>query len=268
MSGLQRLNNQQHADGGWGWWVNEKSSVTTSIYVVFGLVKAQQAGFPVDQNVLDQGVAYLTKNILPATQIDTPWKANQQAYLLYVLADAGQPQTSALVSLYDGKRALLGNYGKALLALGLNRRSRMRKARRASIRLMSDIVSQAKASATGTHWEEQALYWGSWEHRYALDGHGAGCVCDSRSQECARAQHVVRWLMNVARGRPLALDAGDRVDVDRVSPTGWRRPANSRPIIRGREVERERCRHGHGHSGNVQQSTVITQADRRVERAR
>ena len=25
--GLQRLNNQQHADGGWGWWVNEKSNV-------------------------------------------------------------------------------------------------------------------------------------------------------------------------------------------------------------------------------------------------
>ena len=34
--GLQRLNNQQHADGGWGWWVNEKSNVQTSIYVVFG----------------------------------------------------------------------------------------------------------------------------------------------------------------------------------------------------------------------------------------
>ena len=39
---------------------------------------------------------------------------------MYVLADAGKPQNSALISLYDGKRALLGNYGKALLALGLN----------------------------------------------------------------------------------------------------------------------------------------------------
>ena len=62
--GLQRLNNQQHVDGGWGWWVNEKSSVTTSIYVVFGLVKAQQAGFPIDPAVLDKGVKYLTNNIL------------------------------------------------------------------------------------------------------------------------------------------------------------------------------------------------------------
>ena len=87
---------------------------------MFGLIKARQAGFPVDQNVLDKGITYLTNNILPATQIDTPWKANQQAYLLYVLADAGKPQNSALVSLYDDKRALLGNYGKALLALGLN----------------------------------------------------------------------------------------------------------------------------------------------------
>ncbi len=65
--GLQRLNNQQHVDGGWGWWVNEKSSVTTSIYVVFGLVKAQQAGFPIDPAVLDKGMKYLTNNILATT---------------------------------------------------------------------------------------------------------------------------------------------------------------------------------------------------------
>ncbi len=193
--GLQRLNNQQHADGGWGWWVNEKSSVQTSIYVVFGLVKARQAGFPVDQNVLDQGIAYLTKNILPATQIDTPWKANQQAYLLYVLADAGQPQNSALISLYDGKRALLGNYGKALLALGLNSAQPNTQSAPRINTLMSDIVSQAQTSATGTHWEEKELYWGSWETdlRSTATVLDAFAILDPKN---ALAPNTVRWLMN------------------------------------------------------------------------
>ena len=116
-TGLQRLYNQQHTDGGWGWWVDDKSDVTVSTYVMLGLVKAQQAGFAVDQSVIDRGVGYLTTKITPTTQLNQSWKANQQAYLLYVLAEAGHSQTSALVSLYDGKRPLLANYGKALLAL-------------------------------------------------------------------------------------------------------------------------------------------------------
>ncbi|CAG0936630.1 Alpha-2-macroglobulin [Thermoflexales bacterium] len=191
--GLQRLTNQQHVDGGWGWWVDEKSNVQTSTYVVFGLIKARQAGFPIDQNVLDRGVQYLINNVQATTGIDTPWRANQQAYLLYVLADAGKPQTSALISLYDDKRVLLSNYGKALLALGLNIAQPAEKSRINT--LMSDIVSQAKTSATGVHWEEKDLYWGSWETdvRSTATVLDAFAILDPKNQ---LAPNVVRWLMN------------------------------------------------------------------------
>ena len=143
----QRLYNQQHTDGGWGWWVDDKSDVTVSSYVVFGLVKAKQAGFGVDENVIDRGVTYLKDKIVSPTQIKNSWEVNQQAYLLYTLGEAGKSQTSALVALYDGKRQLLGNYGKALLALafnldGSNNQSRINT-------LMSDLFGNAKASATG-----------------------------------------------------------------------------------------------------------------------
>ncbi len=79
---------------------------------------------------------------------------------------------------------------------------------------MSDIVSQAKTSATGTHWEEKDLYWGSWETdlRSTATVLDAFAILDPKNQ---LAPNVVRWLMNCARRRPLALDAGDRVDVDR-----------------------------------------------------
>jgi len=191
--GVQRLANQQHVDGGWGWWVNEKSNVQTSTYVVFGLIKARQAGFAVNQNMLDNGIKYLTNNVRATTSLDTPWEANQQAYLLYVLAEAGKPQNSALISLYDDKRALLGNYGKALLALGLNIAQPGDKSRVNT--LLSDIVSQAKTSATGVHWEEKDLYWGSWE----TDLRSTATVLDAFAlldPKNPLAPNVVRWLMN------------------------------------------------------------------------
>ncbi|MGE5602239.1 MAG: Ig-like domain-containing protein, partial [Nitrososphaerales archaeon] len=50
--GLQRLYARQHVDGGWGWWDNDKSNPAISAYVVFGLAKAKQADFTVDERVL------------------------------------------------------------------------------------------------------------------------------------------------------------------------------------------------------------------------
>jgi uncharacterized protein YfaS (alpha-2-macroglobulin family) len=254
--GLQRLNNQQHVDGGWGWWVNEKSSVTTSIYVVFGLVKAQQAGFPIDPAVLDKGVKYLTSNILPATQIDAPYEADQQAYLLYVLADAGKPQTSALVSLYDGKRPLLDNYGKALLALGLHLAQPNEQSRIDS--LMSDLVSEAKISANGAHWEEDQLYWGSWD----TDVRSTAMVLDAFAildPESTLAPNVVRWLMSMREGGhwPSTQETAWSLIAftDWMKATGELTPDYSWGVKLNEEV----IGTGTATSANVRQSNVITQ---------
>lgn len=254
--GLQRLNNQQHVDGGWGWWVNEKSSVTTSIYVVFGLIKARQAGFPVDQTVLDKGIAYLTGNVLPATQIDAPYEANQQAYLLYVLADAGKPQTSALVSLYDGKRPLLDNYGKALLALGLHSAQPNEKTRVDA--LMSDLVSAVKVSATGAHWEEKQLYWGSWD----TDVRSTAMVLDALAildSKNTLAPNVVRWLMSVREGGhwPSTQETAWSL----IAFTDWMKATGelTPDYAWGVKLNEEVVGTGTATQANVQQSNVITQ---------
>jgi hypothetical protein len=194
-TGLQRLNTQQHADGGWGWWIDDQSDPTVSTYVVLGLVKAKQAGFAVDQNVIDRGVNYLSGQLIPTTQLQETWKVNRQAYILYVMAEAGKGDSSALVSLYDGKRQLLSNYGKALMALafkldGSNQKSRMDT-------LMSDLQNSAKTSATGMHWEEAAPDWYSWN----TDTRSTAIVLDAFAQIDPKNQlapNVVRWLM-VAR---------------------------------------------------------------------
>jgi len=191
-TGLQRLVNQQHTDGGWGWWVDDPSNLTVSTYVVFGLVKAKQSGFAVDDAVIERGANYLTGQIVAPTQIDSQWKVNQQAYLLYVLAEAGKHPTSSLVALYDGKRQMLSNYGKALLALAFNVDQPNEKSRVNT--LMSDLVSAAKASATGMHWEEKDLYWGTWESdiRSTATVLDAFAILDPKNQ---LGPNVVRWLM-------------------------------------------------------------------------
>ena len=254
--GLQRLNSQQHVDGGWGWWVNEKSSVTTSIYVVFGLVKAQQAGFPIDPAVLDKGVKYLTNNILVTTAIDTPHEADQQAYLLYVLADAGKPNNSALISLYDTKRPLLNNYGKALLALGLHLAQPNEQSRIDS--LMSDLVSDVKVSATGAHWEEEQLYWGSWD----TDVRSTAMVLDAFAvldPENALAPNVVRWLMSMREGGhwPSTQETAWSLIAftDWMKATGELTPDYSWGVKLNEEV----IGTGTATKANVQQSNVITQ---------
>jgi alpha-2-macroglobulin len=57
--GLTRLYKFQHADGGWGWWENDKTDPRMTVYVVYGLARCAGVGVPVDQGVLARGTAWL-----------------------------------------------------------------------------------------------------------------------------------------------------------------------------------------------------------------
>ncbi|MGH2592657.1 MAG: alpha-2-macroglobulin family protein, partial [Anaerolineae bacterium] len=193
--GLQRLYNQQHTDGGWGWWVNEKSDPTTSAYVVLGLIKANEAGFSVDDAVLDRGLGYLRRQIVATTRINVTRVANRQSFILYVLAEAGKPQTDAAVSLYDSKRGLLSQYATAYLALALNLDQPEETSRVNT--LLSDLNNAAKLSATGAHWEEESQDYWNWN----TDTRSTAIVLDALARldpQNSLAPNVVRWLM-VAR---------------------------------------------------------------------
>jgi len=54
--GLQRLYGFQHDDGGWGWWKHDKTHPEMTSYVVYGLLTAKEAGFPVDERTLTRGL--------------------------------------------------------------------------------------------------------------------------------------------------------------------------------------------------------------------
>ena len=102
--GLQRLYAKQHVDGGWGWWTNDESQVAVSSYVVFGLAKAKQAGFTVDPSVLERGIGFL-QGKLAATEDLKPWQLNEQAFLIYALAEAGTLEPNRAGALYEARGA-------------------------------------------------------------------------------------------------------------------------------------------------------------------
>jgi uncharacterized protein YfaS (alpha-2-macroglobulin family) len=196
-SAVQKLARRQNPDGGWGWWGSEESNPFVSAYVVYGLVEAQNAGFAVDELVLARGVDFLKRQLRPVEKLES-YELNTQAFMLYVLAAAGEGDTGRTVALYD-VRERLGHYGRAWLALafGILAEEGDSSAQTRLETLLDDLASAAIVSATGAHWEEEtADYW--------------TMNTDTRSTSLALAAlarhdptnglgpNVVRWLM-VAR---------------------------------------------------------------------
>jgi uncharacterized protein YfaS (alpha-2-macroglobulin family) len=190
--GLQRLYNGQHADGGWGWWINDESDAAVTSWVVFGLVKAQQAGFSVDEQVLEAATGYLRDELISPMRMRDSYQANRQAFILYVLAEAGQPDPGRTSVLFDN-REKLDHYGKAYLALAFDR---IDPQERAQIRtLLSDLNSAAVVSATGVHWQESERDWWNWN----TDRRSTAIILDALAQldpDNDLAPNVVRWLMS------------------------------------------------------------------------
>ena len=193
--GLQRIYAKQHVDGGWGWWANDRSNPAITAYVVFGLARAKQADFTVDENVLDRAIDYLLRTLKAPDQLKD-WELNQQAFTLYALAEAGQKEPNRAGALYEVKERL-GNFGKAYLAMALGLIDD--KAAPARIKtLLSDLAGQAITSATSTHWEEGAP--DTWNMN--TDTRSTAIIIDALTRldpegvASSLGPNAVRWLMS------------------------------------------------------------------------
>ncbi|NLE43075.1 MAG: hypothetical protein GX620_00005, partial [Chloroflexi bacterium] len=194
--GLQRLYNQQHYDGGWGWWVSDASDPFLSAYVTLGMLEARRAGFTVDETRVLQAIDFVRRQLQPPRGLEVHWRANRQAFMLYVLAEAyhdglGESELSRAVSLFD-RRAQLDSFGRAYLAMALGQLEP--DSRQRVDTLLSDIASAAIVSATGAHWEE------SQPDYYAMntDTRSTAVVLAALSRldpENALTPNIVRWLM-------------------------------------------------------------------------
>ncbi|RMF03890.1 MAG: hypothetical protein D6768_04795, partial [Chloroflexi bacterium] len=149
-TGLQRLYNQQHFDGGWGWFILDDSDPFLTAYVLLGLVEAERANFVVDETARTNAVDFLEASLIAPKDVNAAWQANRQAFILYVLAEAGQGDLGRTVALFR-ERDKLDTFGRAYLALALH----LLDADAKQIdTLLADITGGAIVSATGAHWEE------------------------------------------------------------------------------------------------------------------
>ncbi|MEK6334777.1 MAG: MG2 domain-containing protein [Acidobacteriota bacterium] len=146
--GLDRLYAYQHEDGGWGWWKDDKSDPFMTAYVVDGLTLAANAGFPVEIWRRDRGREKLSA-LLGAGKNDNgnPIDDETRAYMIYAFTESGESDGHYLEELY-GKRATLGPYGRALLALALKQRKDGRAGEIAGI-----IAGAARQDEFEAHWQ-------------------------------------------------------------------------------------------------------------------
>jgi len=192
---LQRLYSQQKSDGGWGWWLSDTSNTIVTAWAALGMIKAREAGFIVDAQSLKKALDFLDTRLVGPAVLKDSSSANTQAFILYVSAEGGRNNLSRAVALYDNKRDLLSNYGKAYLALALGIWQKDDRTRIDT--LLSDLNNAAIMSATGVHWEEKTPDWWNWN----TDTRSTAIILDLLARLDPKnelAPNVVRWLM-VAR---------------------------------------------------------------------
>ncbi|MBI3191889.1 MAG: alpha-2-macroglobulin, partial [Pedosphaera parvula] len=178
-TGLDRLYDFQHGDGGWGWWKQGESDHWMTAYVVWGLTLARNAGTEIRANVLDRGASYLDKELVEEEE-----SPDMQAFMLHALAEFNAAkrapitkfQTTAFNNLWT-KRADLNAYTRALFALAAHRFGKADQAKTLIENLENGVKrdnrpdqsvlidpstpnTQSSTAVIGTaHWGEDGVYW-------------------------------------------------------------------------------------------------------------
>ncbi len=150
---IQRLYRGQNWDGGWGWWFGDTSNPEITAYALFGLAEAREAGFTVDDYVLERASQFLRNYLNEPTDVLHPQNPDTRAFILFALAEAGEGDLGMTNALAE-RPETLSYYGKAFAAMALlnltddpsNFRIRT---------LISDLTNTAILSNTGTHWQEE-----------------------------------------------------------------------------------------------------------------
>ena len=146
----------QKPSGGFGLWPDSPfESPYISCYAVFALQKAQAAGYAVNDQALSNGLVY-SRNLLrvkldPTFPYDRRSWATTQAFALYLLALAGQPEAAYAEKLFLDRESL-SLFGRAHLLKALFLGSADRGA---FAILLRELLNKAKITAADAHFEEE-----------------------------------------------------------------------------------------------------------------
>jgi alpha-2-macroglobulin len=121
IKGINRLLSMQTSAGGFSYWPGSRTpQIWTSAYGGMMLLRAQQAGFDVPPQALEQVLSYLRREIRGGLMLnkETAEVGGNVAFALYTLALSGQGETSYYTRLTD-RAEQIGAASRALLALSI-----------------------------------------------------------------------------------------------------------------------------------------------------
>ncbi len=130
-SGLQRLYDYQHDDGGWGWWKSDGNHPFMTAYALWGLDEARRAGVKVQEYRIDNAARALAQMYAAYPRVEPDLKV-YEAYVLQRAAASGNEiswyadgtrhsysHATARDEAWDA-RTRMSAYGRALLLLLLD----------------------------------------------------------------------------------------------------------------------------------------------------
>jgi hypothetical protein len=176
-TGLKRLYEFQHDDGGWGWFKEDDSTAYMTAYVVLGLATAADAGVTIDQESFDKAVHYLyVSGVERLRQDHSREAAHHLAFVAYVLSLARakltskqlaedlflEPRVRTLGTLLDAlvrKHDSLNNYGRALLAQALLNRGDRKQAGAVLDEILKSVAVDSKNGTASAAERETSHRW-------------------------------------------------------------------------------------------------------------
>lgn len=112
---VDRLPRYQSMDRGFAFWPGQSAGeLWLSAYLTYFMLEAEKAAYLVPSNLKRAGLDYLANGVRRYREYLPDYKAQIQAYALFVLARAGEPEIAAMNRLM--KADCLNNQGKWLLA--------------------------------------------------------------------------------------------------------------------------------------------------------
>jgi len=133
-AGIQRLQEFQHPDGGWGWWQTDESQHFMTAYVLAGLAEARRSGEQIYGDSIERASQWLREN--------RP-RGDLGAYAAYAQALAGAREFEAAW----GERQSLSSQGLAHLGLALEASGDARAGEIAGL-----LEARAKVTDTEAWW--------------------------------------------------------------------------------------------------------------------
>ncbi|PJF43729.1 MAG: hypothetical protein CUN55_07595 [Phototrophicales bacterium] len=193
--GLEKLKREQNPDGGWGWFVNMESNPLVTAYAVLGLIEARDAGFEVDQSIIDRALNFVQRDFIRPSVNSSYWELNRQAFYFYVLAKDNQGNKEQFDALLEWRLNM--SYGaRAYLLMAYQ----MRFPQASAVNdLVSDLITAAKVSATGVHWEEEQRDWWNWGSDTRTTALALNALINARPENDL-LPNAVRWLMVARNG--------------------------------------------------------------------